>query len=54
MAALHTVRHEHQRTASGQAEPEIVAAIMADSDLFATVAIQPLAGRAFSDPKNCG
>ena len=47
--AAYTLSAMNTTTLLGQGEPEIVHATMAGSNLFPTMGIQPLAGRAFSD-----
>ncbi len=52
--AAYTLSAMHTTTLLGQGDPEIVHATMAGSDLFSTMGIQPLAGRAFSDTEERG
>src|SRR5580698_6827742 len=47
--AAYTLSAMNTTTLLGRGEPEIVHATMAGSNLFSTMGIQPLAGRAFSD-----
>jgi len=49
--AAYTLSAMNTTTLLGQGEPEIVHATMAGSSLFPTMGIQPIAGRAFSDPE---
>jgi len=52
--AAHTLSAMNTGTLLGQGEPEIVHAAMAGSNLFSTMGIQPLAGRAFTDAEERG
>jgi predicted permease len=52
--AAYTLSAMNTTTLLGQGEPEIVHATMAGSNLFSTMGIQPLAGRAFSDAEERG
>ena len=47
--AAYTLSSMNSATLLGTGEPEIVHATMAGSNLFSTMGIQPLAGRAFTD-----
>jgi predicted permease len=52
--AAYTLSAMNTTTLLGRGEPEVVHATMAGSDLFSTMGIQPLAGRAFNEAEERG